>query len=131
MLRMKSDLVAHCLAAIDGSLDQQQAKWDSRAAVGVVLAAGGYPGSYQSGDVIHGLPEDDLEGEKIFHAGTAEQDGDVVTSGGRVLCATALGSSVTEAQQRAYKLASRISWNNCYFRTDIGHRAIKREQQQG
>jgi len=131
MLRMKSDLVAHCLAAIDGSLDQQQAKWDSRAAVGVVLAAGGYPGSYQSGDVIHGLPEDDVEGGKIFHAGTAEQDGDVVTSGGRVLCATALGSSVTKAQQRAYKLASRISWNNCYFRTDIGHRAIKREQQQG
>ncbi len=131
MLRMKSDLVAHCLAAIDGALDQQQAEWDSRAAVGVVLAAGGYPGSYQSGDVIHGLPEDDVEGEKIFHAGTAEQDGDVVTSGGRVLCATALGSSVTEAQQRAYKLASRISWNNCYFRTDIGHRAIKREQQQG
>ncbi len=130
MLRMKSDLVAHCLAAIDGSLDQQQAKWDSRAAVGVVLAAGGYPGSYQSGDVIHGLPEDDVEGEKLFHAGTAEQNGDVVTSGGRVLCATALGESVTEAQKRAYALASRISWDNCYCRTDIGHRAISREQRQ-
>jgi phosphoribosylamine--glycine ligase len=130
MLRMKSDLVAHCLAAIEGTLDQQLAEWDSLAAVGVVLAAGGYPGSFQSGDVIHGLPEHDVEGEKIFHAGTAEQDGDVVTSGGRVLCATALGASVTEAQKRAYALASRISWNNCYHRTDIGHRAIAREQQQ-
>jgi phosphoribosylamine--glycine ligase len=131
MLRMKSDLVAHCLAAIDGALDQQQTEWDSRAAVGIVLAAGGYPGSYHSGDVIHGLPEHDVEGEKIFHAGTSEQNGNVVTSGGRVLCATALGESVTEAQKRAYELASRISWDNCYFRTDIGHRAISREQQQG
>ncbi|MEA3303954.1 MAG: phosphoribosylamine--glycine ligase [Pseudomonadota bacterium] len=129
MLRMKSDLVAHCLAAIEGTLDQQQTEWDSRAAVGVVLAAGGYPGSYQSGDVIHGLPEHDVEGEKIFHAGTSEQNGNVVTSGGRVLCATALGESVTEAQKRAYELASRISWKNCYFRTDIGHRAVSREQE--
>ncbi len=128
MLRMKSDLVAHCLAAIDGALDQQQTEWDSRAAVGIVLAAGGYPGSYQSGDVIHGLPENDVDGEKIFHAGTAEKNAEVVTSGGRVLCATALGESVTEAQKRAYELASRISWDNCYFRTDIGHRAISREQ---
>jgi len=131
MLRMQSDLVAHCLAAIEGALDQQQTEWDSRAAVGVVLAAGGYPGSYRSGDVIHGLPEDELDGEKVFHAGTAEQDGEIVTAGGRVLCATALGESVTEAQKRAYELASRISWDNCYFRTDIGHRAISREQQQG
>ena len=130
MLRMKSDLVAHCLAAIDGALDQQQTEWDSRAAVGIVLAAGGYPGSYHSGDVIHGLPEHDVEGEKIFHAGTSEQNGNVVTSGGRVLCATALGNSVTEAQKRAYELASRISWDSCYFRTDIGHRAISREQRQ-
>ena len=131
MLRMKSDLVAHCLAAIEKTLDQQNTEWDNRAAVGVVLAAGGYPGKYRSGDVIHGLPEHDVEGEKIFHAGTTEQDGDVVTAGGRVLCATALGESVTEAQKRAYELASRISWDDCYFRTDIGHRAIKREQQQG
>ncbi|MBG7602773.1 MAG: phosphoribosylamine--glycine ligase [Gammaproteobacteria bacterium] len=130
MLRMKSDLVAHCLAAIDGALDQQQTEWDSRAAVGIVLAAGGYPGSYHSGDVIHGLPEHDVEGEKIFHAGTSEQNENVVTSGGRVLCATALGNSVTEAQKRAYELASRISWDSCYFRTDIGHRAISREQRQ-
>ena len=130
IMRMKSDLVAHCLAAIDGSLDRQQTEWDSRAAVGIVLAAGGYPGSYHSGDVIHGLPEHDVEGEKIFHAGTSEQNGNVVTSGGRVLCATALGNSVTEAQKRAYELASRISWDSCYFRTDIGHRAISREQRQ-
>ena len=128
MLRMKSDLVAHCLAAIDGTLDQQQTEWDSRAAVGIVLAAGGYPGDYQTGDVIHGLPEHEIDGEKIFHAGTTEENAEVVTSGGRVLCATALGESVTEAQKRAYELASRISWENCYFRTDIGHRAISREQ---
>ncbi len=135
MLRMKSDLVAHCLAALDGSLDQQQTEWDSRAAVGVILAAGGYPGSYRSGDVIHGLPVHDLDGEKVFHAGTAERGGDIVTAGGRVLCATALGERVTEAQKRAYELASRISWDGCYFRTDIGHRAVSREhkteQQQG
>ena len=130
MLRMKSDLVAHCLAAIDGALDQQQTEWDNRAAVGVVLAAGGYPGSYHCGDVIHGLPDHETKGEKIFHAGTAEQNGNVVTAGGRVLCATALGESVTEAQKRAYELASQISWDNCYYRTDIGHRAISREQQQ-
>jgi phosphoribosylamine--glycine ligase len=128
MLRMKSDMVAHCLAAIDGTLDQQQTEWDSRAAVGIVLAAGGYPGDYQTGDVIHGLPENEVDGEKIFHAGTAEKNAEVVTSGGRVLCATALGKSVTEAQKRAYELASRISWDNCYYRTDIGHRAVSREQ---
>jgi len=127
MLRMKSDLVAHCLAAIDGTLDTQQADWDPRASLGVVLAAGGYPGSYQTGDVISGIPEQTAD-TKVFHAGTAEKEGQVVTAGGRVLCATALGNSVTEAQQRAYALVQQISWDGMYHRNDIGYRAIAREQ---
>lgn len=129
MLRMKSDLVAHCLAALEGRLDTQQAEWDARAALGVVLAAGGYPGSYQKGDIITGLPTEPTEGEKVFHAGTAEQAGAVVTAGGRVLCATALGDSVADAQARAYRLVGRIHWDNVYYRTDIGYRAVAREQE--
>ncbi|RTZ61486.1 MAG: phosphoribosylamine--glycine ligase, partial [Gammaproteobacteria bacterium] len=127
MMRLKSDLTELCDAAIDGRLDTVSAVWDERAALGVVLAAKGYPGSYPSGDEIHGLPETETEGEKVFHAGTAEKDGKIVTAGGRVLCATALGDSVGEAQKRAYALADKISWNGVYFRTDIGHRAIARE----
>lgn len=126
MLRMKSDLVAHCLAALDGKLDQEQTEWDPRAALGVVLAAGGYPGSYRQGDEIHGLP-DEAEGLKVFHAGTAEKEGKVVTAGGRVLCATALGQNVTRAQQQAYHLVAQISWDGMYFRKDIGHKAVSRE----
>ena len=126
MLRMKSDLVAHCLAALDGKLDQEQTEWDPRAALGVVLAAGGYPGSYRQGDEIHGLP-DESEGQKVFHAGTAEKEGKVVTAGGRVLCATALGQNVTRAQQQAYQLVAQISWDGMYFRKDIGHKAVSRE----
>ncbi len=129
MLRMQSDLVAHCLAAIDGKLDQEQAQWDERPSLGVVLAAGGYPGSYGKGAVISGLPEGEEEGQKVFHAGTAEKDGAVVTSGGRVLCATALGNSVSEAQQRAYELTRRIQWDGVYYRTDIGYRAVAREKE--
>ena len=127
MLRMKSDLVAHCLAAIDGKLDQEETEWDPRASLGVVLAAGGYPGSYQQGDEIHGLP-DEAEGEKVFHAGTKEKAGEVVTAGGRVLCATALGENVTQAQQNAYQLVAKISWDGMYYRKDIGHRAVAREK---
>ena len=127
MLRMKSDLVAHCLAAIDGTLDTQEADWDQRASLGVVLAAGGYPGSYETGHVISGIPDQTAD-SKVFHAGTAEQDGQVVTAGGRVLCAIALGASVTEAQQRAYALVQQISWDGMYYRKDIGYRAIAREQ---
>ncbi len=130
MLRMQSDLVAHCLAALDGTLDKQQAAWDERAALGVVLAAGGYPERYQKGDVISGLPSLPVAGEKVFHAGTATQNGAVVTAGGRVLCATALGNSVAEAQARAYALAEKIHWNNAYYRTDIGYRAVARERKQ-
>ncbi len=128
MLRMKSDLMAHCLAALEGRLDEETAEWDDRAALGVVLAAGGYPGDYHTGDVIHGLSEKEPEGTKIFHAGTAERDGEVVTAGGRVLCVTALGRNVTEAQKRAYELAERIHWEGMYYRRDIGYRAVERER---
>ncbi|MDC0662400.1 phosphoribosylamine--glycine ligase [Marinobacter sp. SS21] len=127
MLRMKSDLVALCAAAIDGKLDDCESEWDSRASVGVVLAAGGYPGSYNKGDAITGLPTADTDGEKVFHAGTTLDGDQVVTSGGRVLCATALGDSVTEAQQRAYQLAQTIHWDGAFYRTDIAYRAIARE----
>jgi phosphoribosylamine--glycine ligase len=131
MLRLRSDLVDLVEAALDGRLDQVQADWDPRASLGVVLAAKGYPGSYEKGDVISGLPEKEEPGLKVFHAGTAKQDGQVVTSGGRVLCACALGDTVSQAQQRAYQLAGRIDWNGVYYRTDIGYRAVAREQGEG
>ncbi len=130
LLRLQSDLVAHCLAALDGNLDNQSAQWDSRPSVGVVLAAGGYPGAYSGGDVISGLPTTDncqLDA-KVFHAGTAQSGDNVVTSGGRVLCATAMGDSVSEAQEKAYNLANKIHWNDIYFRDDIAWRAIQREK---
>jgi phosphoribosylamine--glycine ligase len=127
MLRMRSDLVAHCLAALDGNLDQQQAEWDPRASVGVVLAAGGYPGPYEKNKPISGLSEAESPEQKVFHAGTRLDSGSVVTAGGRVLCATALGEDVTSAQQRAYTLARSIHWEGVYFRTDIAYRAIARE----
>ena len=130
LLRLQSDLVAHCLAALDGNLDSQQAQWDPRPSVGVVLAAGGYPGTYQGGDVISGLTvsgQDEVDA-KVFHAGTTQQGDAVITSGGRVLCATAMGDSVSDAQKKAYELAHTIHWNNIYFRDDIAWRAIEREQ---
>ena len=130
LLRLQSDLVAHCLAALSGNLDRELAQWDPRPSVGIVLAAGGYPGAYQGGDVISGLRPASQYGNdaKVFHAGT-KRDGDaVVTSGGRVLCATAMGESVSEAQQKAYGLTSEIDWNNLYKRDDIAWRAIEREQ---
>jgi len=128
MMRLQSDLVELCNAAIDRKLDQVTAQWDSRNALGVVLAAGGYPASYNSGDVINGLESNTKTDRKIFHAGTAEKDGNIVTAGGRVLCAVALGDSVSEAQTKAYELVDEISWDKVYFRTDIGYRAIDREQ---
>jgi phosphoribosylamine--glycine ligase len=128
MMRLKSDLVELCQAAIDGKLDTVDANYDERAAVGVVLAAGGYPESYKKGDIITGLPEQEVAGEKVFHAGTTTNiNGNVVTNGGRVLCVTALGNSVSEAQKRAYALAKKITWKNVFYRTDIGYRAIARE----
>ena len=127
LMRLQSDLVEHCLAAIDGSLDLQQAKWDPRPAVGVVLAAGGYPGAYGKGAVIEGLDKSAPADSKIFHAGTTLKDGHVVTSGGRVLCSTALGDTIAAAQQQAYRLAEQIDWQGMFYRSDIGWRAITRE----
>ncbi|HDZ8966218.1 TPA: phosphoribosylamine--glycine ligase [Aeromonas dhakensis] len=130
MLRMRSDLVELCLAACAGKLDQVEAIYDTRVAIGVVLAAGGYPGDYQQGKPISGLPVEEASGEKVFHAGSRMEGDTVVTAGGRVLCATALGHTVAEAQQRAYQLAGRIKWDGVFYRNDIGWRAIEREQQQ-
>ncbi len=127
MMRLKSDLVQHCLDAIDGKLDSAETQWDKRTAIGIVLAAGGYPDSYEKGDVISGLKNTETASTKVFHAGTAEKDGNIVTNGGRVLCAVALGDSVTEAQRVAYQLVDKIKWNNVYFRRDIGYRAVARE----
>ncbi len=129
MLRMRSDLIAHCLAALNGSLGKEQAEWDNRASLGVVLAAGGYPGDYAKGDSIQGLQQQQQEGQKVFHAGTRLDGDQVLTSGGRVLCATALGNSVAEAQQLAYSLVEQIDWPGMYHRKDIGYRAVAREQQ--
>ena len=129
MMRLNSDLVELCLQALDRKLEQTTANWDPRTSLGVVLAAGGYPDSYDKGDVISGLENTATDTTKVFHAGTTEKDGAVVTNGGRVLCACALGNSVTEAQQRAYEVVKKIHWDNMYYRTDIGYRAIAREKQ--
>ena len=129
MMRLQSDLVPLCIDACKGQLNGKTIAFDDRAAVGVVLAAGGYPGSYNKGDVISGLDDAAQLDGKVFHAGTALKDGNVVTSGGRVLCATALGNNVTEAQQQAYELVAKINWQDVYYRTDIAHRAIARESQ--
>lgn len=128
MMRLKSDLASLCQAALDKTLNQMETEWDERPAVGVVLAAGGYPGSYNKGDHISGLEGIDTELAKVFHAGTAQEGDNVLTNGGRVLCATALGANVTEAQQSAYALANKIDWNGVYKRNDIAYRAIEREQ---
>ena len=127
LMRLQSDLIPLCEAALDGRLNTVDAQWDNRAAVGVVLAAGGYPEAYRKGDVITGFDGIDSNDCKIFHAGTALQDNQVVTAGGRVLCATSLGSTVSEAQSRAYKMIASVNWENMYYRTDIGYRAIARQ----
>ncbi|WP_413113815.1 phosphoribosylamine--glycine ligase [Thaumasiovibrio sp. DFM-14] len=130
MLRLQSDLVELCVAGATGKLDTVESKWDPRASIGIVLAAQGYPAAYPKGDVIAGLPTTDVDGEKVFHAGTASKDGNIVTNGGRVLCATAMGETVAAAQTRAYALAQQISWDGMFHRDDIGYRAIAREQAQ-
>jgi len=127
MMRLKTDLIDLTEAAVDGHLDQITAEWDSRVALGVVMAAGGYPGSYKKGDEIKGLGAIKGEDVKVFHAGTRTEDGRVVTHGGRVLCVTALGDTVKAAQARAYEAVSAIRWNNVHYRHDIGYRAIARE----
>ncbi len=126
MMRLHSDLADLVEAAIAGTLDQAEAEWDPRFALGVVLAAAGYPDNPRKGDSISGLPTCALEGAHVFHAGTAEQDGQVVTAGGRVLCVTALGDDVHAAQKRAYEVAAAISFDGCQYRRDIGHRALVR-----
>lgn len=123
MMRLKSDLVDHLQAALDGSLDQQQTRWDDRPCLGVVLAASGYPDAYPKGGEIRHIPEAQ-EDRKVFHAGTAMQGGKLVSSGGRVLCACALADDVAEAQRKAYALADAVDWDDKYYRTDIGYRAI-------
>ncbi|MFI8620325.1 phosphoribosylamine--glycine ligase [Marinomonas sp. NPDC078689] len=128
MMRLRSDLAKMCLAAIHGELDSVEADWDPRASLGVVLAAGGYPADYPKGDVISGLDTALPAHQKVFQAGTALKDGNVVTNGGRVLCAVSLGDTVADAQAGAYDVVKTLSWDKVYFRTDIGHRAIAREQ---
>ncbi|MBT3196360.1 MAG: phosphoribosylamine--glycine ligase [Gammaproteobacteria bacterium] len=129
MLRLQSDLVELCNAAIDQRLNKIEAAWDPRPALGVVLAAGGYPDHYNKGAIISGLPSEKSVEQKVFHAGTSEQAGQIVTAGGRVLSACALGDQISEAQQKAYALVQQIEWEGVYYRTDIGYRAVAREQE--
>ena len=126
MVRLQSDLVALCECALDGNLDTAGADWDPRSAIGVVLAAGGYPGDYGRGHPIHGLDAPQPDGVKIFHAGTTLRDGQVVTNGGRVLCVTALGEDIAAAQRACYLAVEKISWEGMTLRHDIGWRAIAR-----
>ena len=128
LARLKSDLAAICKATLDGTLGDITAEWDERAALGVVMAAGGYPESYAKGKRIKGLDETYAESQKVFHAGTAQDGDDVVTSGGRVLCVVGLGDSVANAAGQAYDAVDKICWEDVYLRRDIGHRAIAREQ---
>ncbi len=128
LMRLQSDLIDMCEAAIDGRLDQIQPHWDSRAALGVVMAAGGYPEAFRKGDVIGGLDRAAALPGKVFHAGTREDAGRVLTAGGRVLCTVGLGETVKAAQHQAYRLVHSIHWNLVQYRLDIGYRAIDREQ---
>ena len=127
MMRLRSDLVELCQAAMNKQLDKQHADWDPRPALGVVLASDGYPNSYEKGKIISGLKQTENSSAKVFHAGTALENEQVVTAGGRVLCATALGDSVTEAKLNAYDALSKISWDGVFFRRDIGYKAENRE----
>jgi phosphoribosylamine--glycine ligase len=126
MLRLQSDLVGLCDSALDGTLDQANVQWDPRCAIGVVLAAGGYPGDYTKGTPIQGLDVEQPDSIKVFHAGTTLSGDQVVTSGGRILCVTALGDNIAAAQQACYEAADKISWDGLTLRRDIGWRAIAR-----
>ncbi len=128
MLRLKSDLVALCLAATRGELDECETDWDERAALGVVTASAGYPAGSSKGDIISGLEHAFPDHVKVFHAGTASQDDKVITAGGRVLCVTALGESVTDAQSAAYAALGHLSYDGMFYRKDIGYRAVAREE---
>jgi phosphoribosylamine--glycine ligase len=132
MMRLRSDLTELCEAALDGRLDQMAMDWDPRAALGVVLAAGGYPDTVRKGDPITGLERAATLPGKVFHAGTSTRaDGAVITNGGRVLCAVGLGDSVAEAQRAAYALVDCIAWEGMHYRRDIGYRAVAREHGSG
>ena len=127
--RLRSDLVALCLSSFDGTLGNARIDWDPRAAVGVVMASGGYPGNYAKGKVIRGLERAGGDGVKIFHAGTRLRGTDIVTDGGRVLCAVGLGASVGKARDKAYGAVEKIEWDGAFWRTDIGYRALRRERE--
>ncbi len=129
MMRLQSDLTELVEAALAGRLNEIEAAWDPRPALGVVMAAESYPGQARTGDVIEGLPDPEPEGIKVFHAGTRlDEQGRVITSGGRVLCVTALGETIADAQARAYQVVEQIHWPGCFYRRDIGYRAIARER---
>ena len=127
LMRLQSDLAELCLAATDGNLDQVEALWDPRPALGVVVAAGGYPDGYSKGQEISGLDTAALEGTRVFHAGTKLLNDRVVAAGGRVLCVCAMADSVRDAATAAYAGCDKIHWDGAFFRRDIGHRAIARE----
>lgn len=128
LMRLRSDLVALCQAAINQTLDSQTVNWDPRVALGVVMVADGYPGDYQRGDEIRGLDNPLLKDAKVFHAGTRLDESRVLTDGGRVLCVTALGDSIADAQHTAYDALGHISWPGADWRADIGWRAIARDE---
>ena len=127
LMRLDCDLITLCEAAVDARLDRVEPRWHPHAALGVVMAAQGYPGAYRTGDVIHGLTATPLPGTKVFHAGTRGQNAEVVTAGGRVLCVVALGDDVGVARDHAYQVVKGIDWEGAFYRTDIGYRAIRRE----
>ena len=126
MMRLDSDLIELCTAAIKGQLDGVQARWNPQTALGVVMAAGGYPERYEKNKTISGLPSRDLPNAKVFHAGTKLEGDRVLTSGGRVLCVVALADTVAQAQEDAYDQVKEIEWKDVYYRTDIGYRALER-----
>ncbi|MEE9328449.1 MAG: phosphoribosylamine--glycine ligase [Cocleimonas sp.] len=127
MMRLQSDLVELIEAALEGNLNTQSIEWDERSALGVVMAAGGYPDGYEKGLEIKGIPAE-ADDSKVFHAGTTLKDGELVTNGGRVLCVVGLGDTVTSARNRAYKVTKNIHWENAFYRNDIGYRAVAHEQ---
>jgi phosphoribosylamine--glycine ligase len=126
MMRLQSDLVDLIESALAGTLNKTSIDWDSRSSMGVVMAAGGYPESYNKGDIIKGIPNE-TESSKVFHAGTSSKNGSIVTNGGRVLCVVGLGDKVSDAKKEAYSIVNQIEWDDVFYRDDIGHRAIARE----
>ena len=126
LMRLESDLVELCYQASKRELQQIQLQWNPKVSLGVVMAAGGYPYDYEKGYTIEGLPHE-TENLKVFHAGTKAKNDLIKTNGGRVLCVTALGKNTTEAQLNAYNCVEQIKWKDCFYRTDIGYRAIERE----